>query len=245
MKTTKHSPLSLSAQIIALSALVTSSQAATLAVTTADGAGFDGTLTEVDYSAAYSGSFDTTSYRNNIYQTTAGRHLMTVLKFDLSGLGISTADITDVTLSIQSQNSGSVRTRTMTQYTGDDALITTSLLYDAANPFIDDSYTPETDVDTDFDATTTSEVMTFSNATAPNTAVIGSGNASFLSSVTSTIDGDGFLTLILHGGNSQWLPYSDNETTNLKPTLTITYVPEPSAFFLSSLGLLAFLRRRR
>ncbi|MBK1834725.1 DUF7594 domain-containing protein [Roseibacillus ishigakijimensis] len=195
-------------------------------ITTADGNGFDGTLTEINYSGVYDGGFDTTSYRNNVYQNGNLRHLLIVLKFDVSASGLSGDDVSSASITLTAQgSSGNVRGRNLELFLGDDSLIDENLRYDAANPFIDDAYPAEGEVvgDVDFATGTTQNLLTFNNTSDEGTTVtFGDDNADFLAAVKEALDGDGFLTFIIHGGNSQYLPYSDNDTdVNRMPTLTL------------------------
>ena len=228
--------------------------AATVTIDTAAGTGFDGALIEVNYSGVYDGGFDTGSFRNNVYQA-ATRHLMTVLKFDLSSLGLSGSELTDATLTLTNNSaSGNSRTRTLAYFTGDDSSITAGIGYNAANPFIDDAYVGETDTDTDFAAGTMTTILTFGNPGSGAgfegvATVVGAGDANLLAALQGALNDDDTITFVIYGGNTQYLPYSDDYTGSSGaayfPTLTLTTVPEPSAAWLGCLGLIPLLRRRR
>ncbi len=199
-------------------------------VTTADGGGLDGTLIEND--GAYNGAFDTTGGLTD-YQYTGIRHYTPVLKWDLSGFTGNSADITNAYIVLTAAGGGYTRTYNFMEYNGADSDITTSLLYDAANPFIDNAYVPETDVDDDFVNLTTVFAGNITG-TAGLANTVGSGDAALLSSLQSAINDDGYVTFVMSGNNRPLYMYSAESGTGLgyEPTLVLETVPEPGTLTL-------------
>lgn len=200
----------------------------TLNRSTADGTGFDGALCEVNYSGAYDGGFytdDQARFRNNCYQNPGVRHYLTVLKFDLSPW--AGQSVTEASLNLFVNGSSYQALRTLSLYQGDDSFITPAIGYNAANPFIDDSYTAETDTDTDFEPGTVTTLLTYENGPANTPETIGAGDTGLLAATQSTLDGDGILTLIIHGGASQYLTQADEDPHAAnRPTLYLR-LPDP------------------
>ena len=201
-----------------------------LQLTTADGDGFDGSLCEVNYSAAYDGGFytnDTSKYRNNTYQNPGLRHYLTVLKFDLTSLRHTTVAGGSLQLTING-STGSAKTRTLAAFAGDDALITPDLRYDAANPFLDDAYVGETDTDTDFATGTVIPILDFANTLGGTVQTIGSGNEVLAGVLQSALDDDGVVTLLVYGGASQFLTQADEDPDPARrPTLNLAMPATP------------------
>lgn len=205
----------------------------TLTIRTSDGTGFDGTLTEVSLAGTYDGGFvtiDSTNKRNFVRQDPAGpRHLMSVLKFDLSPLPAHPVASSSLALTVNGSTIGS-RTRTLSIFEGDDALITPALRYDAANPFVHDDYVPEIDTDTDFANSSITPLLTYANATGAGTVeTIGSTSASLRGAIQAALASDHVLTLLVHGGSTQYLTQGDEDASPANhPALTITTSGDPS-----------------
>lgn len=202
----------------------------TTTVRTTDGAGLDGSLCEVNYSGVYDGGFvvNDPNKRNTVYQNTGLRHYLAVLKFDLSAVPSNLVADAVLGLTVNGSTVGN-RQRTLAAFNGDDALITPSIGYNSANPFIDDAYLPETNTDTDFAVGTASTLLSYTNsAVASSVENIGSGNYTFRSAVESALSTDKTLTLILYGGNTQYLTQASEDTVEAnRPQLTITSAVNP------------------
>jgi|GEM_PF-3549565 len=194
-------------------------------INTSDGIGFDGSLCEINYDAVYDGGFVVTdsNQRNFTYQNGNVRHYLTVLKFDLSLVPATLLGDVVLNLTVNGSTSG-ISTKTVGLFSGDDALITPSIRYNAANPFIDDAYVPEVNGDTDFASGTVEALFTFSNSTGGGTVeTLGSGNANLRNAVLNALATDDILTLILYGGSSQYLTQGDEDSVLANhPTLVIT-----------------------
>ena len=195
-------------------------------IRTSDGSGFDGTLIEINGDAEYDGGFvvtDTPHSRNHARQDGNVRHYLTVLKFDLSSVPATLVGDVVLNLTLHGSTSGS-STKTVALFSGNDALITSSIGYNAANPFIDDAYEPEVNGDTDFASGTVETLFTFSNSTGGGTVeTLGSGNANLRNAVFDAFATDDILTLILYGGTSQYLTQGDEDSVPAnRPTLVIT-----------------------
>lgn len=202
------------------------------AVATSDGTGFDGTLYEVDGSGLYSGNLviNDSNKRNLVRQDPAGpRHFLTVFKFDLTSIPARPVMEAALKLTVNSSTVGT-RTRTLSVHLGDDALVTPSIRYNAANPFIDDSYLPEILTDTDFAPGAVSSLVTFSNSTAGGSVdSIGSGQTGLRAALSEALATDRFIILILHGGSTQYLTQADEDTTAAnRPTLQFTTGGDPA-----------------
>ena len=201
-------------------------------VPTSDGAGFDGSLCEVNYSGVYDGGFtvtDATNKRNNCYQNNGLRHYISVFKFDLSGLPRGAVASSLLNLVVNGSTQGS-RSRTLSVFNGDDSQITGSIGYDAANPFIDDGYTAETNTDTDFAPGTVSTLLSYNNATAGGSVEsIGTTSAPLRDAIQNALATDRTLTLLLHGGNTQYFTQADEDTTAVnRPSLVLTVGADPA-----------------
>ncbi len=195
-------------------------------VTSVGGAGFDGTLYEVDGNGLYSGSFVTvdSNKRNFVRQDPAGpRHFFSVFKFDLASIPVKPVVAANFKLTINSSTIGN-RSRTLSVFLGDDSLVMPSIRYDAANPFIEDSYQPETLTDTDFAPGSVASLLSFTNGTgAGNVDTFGTGETSLRSALTDALATDRLITLILHGGSTQYLTQADEDATAAnRPTLQFT-----------------------
>ena len=194
-------------------------------IRTSDGIGFDGTLIEINGDAQYDGGFVVTDskQRNFVYQVGNVRHYLTVLKFDLSSVPATLVGDVELKLTLHGSTSGS-STKTVALFSGNDALITRSIGYNAANPFIDNAYVAEVNGDTDFASGTVETLFTFSNSTGGGTVeTLGSGNANLRNAVFNALATDDILTLILYGGSSLYLTQGDEDSVPAKrPTLVIT-----------------------
>ena len=194
-------------------------------IRTSDGSGFDGTLIEINGDAQYDGGFVVTdsNQRNIVYQVENVRHYLTVLKFDLSSVPATLVGDVELKLTLHGSTSGS-STKTVALFSGNDALITPSIGYNAANPFIDNAYVAEVNGDTDFASGTVETLFTFSNSTGGGTVeTLGSGNANLRNAVFNAFATDDILTLILYGGSSLYLTQGDEDSVPAKrPTLVIT-----------------------
>ena len=201
-------------------------------VRTSDGSGFDGSLCEVNYGGVYDGGFltnDTTSKRNNCYQNNGVRHYLAVFKFDLSALPRGTVSASLLNLVVNGSTQGS-RSRTLSVFNGDDTLITPSLAYNAANPLIDDAYLPETNTDTDFAPGTVTSLLTYGNSTTGGTVEnIGATSIPLRNAIQQAHATDRVLTLLLHGGNTQYFTQADEDATAAnRPTLVLTIGADPA-----------------
>ena len=200
-------------------------------VRTSDGAGLDGTLYEVDLSGQYSGAFTTNDAgkRNFVRQDPTGpRHFFTVLKFDLGSVPARAVSSAVLKLSINSGSSG-IRSRNVSIFNGDDALITDSIRYDAANPFIDDAYVPEVNTDTDFASGTVTSLFSFNNSIGSGAIeAIGSSEISLRMAIRDALATDRVLTLLLHGGSTQYLTQGDEDASPAShPTLEFSTGGDP------------------
>ena len=198
-------------------------------IRTSDGGGFDGSLCEVNYSGAYDGGFFTTDGNSrNFCRQAAARHYLTVLKFDLSGVASPSIGTASLRLVLNGSSQGN-QTRTLAAFTGDDSGITPALRYDAANPFIDDAYTAETDTDTDFAPGSVADLLTFTSSTGGGSVeTIGSGSGELRQAVLAALSGDRTLTLILRGGDAQYLTQADEDPTVAnRPALQLERVSDP------------------
>lgn len=199
-------------------------------LTTADATGFDGSLCEVD--GTYSGAF-TTNVPNYTRSRTSNRgtntHYLTVLKFDLSAYAGATPTSASLRLYVDAATSNNASARTLSVFTGNDALITPSIIYNAANPFIADTYVPETNIDTDFDTAVVSTLLTYNNGSDDTFDTIGSGDAAFLNALAAALNGDHFLTLLISGGTNGYYTRGDEDLTPAnRPTLTFTLPAAPN-----------------
>lgn len=201
------------------------------AIRTSDGVGLDGTLYEVDLSGQYSGSFTTNdpNKRNFVRQDASGpRHFLTVFKFDLGSISADPVSSAVLNLTVNSGSSGN-RSRNLSVFNGDDSLITDTIRYDAANPFIDDAYVPETNVDTDFASGTVTPILGFTNSTGGGTIeTIGASEASLRTAIHDALASDHVLTLLLHGGTTQYLTQGDEDANTANhPTLVFSTAGDP------------------
>lgn len=208
---------------------------ATHTVSTADGVGLDGSLYEVDGTGLYSGSFVTSdpNKRNFVRQDAAGpRHFLTIFKFDLGTIAANPVSAAAFNLTINGSTSGT-RSRSLSVFNGDNSLISEAILYNAENPLIDDSYLPEINTDTDFAAGAVTPLLSFTNSTGGDAVeTIGAGEASLRTAVRDALATDKVLTLILHGGSTQYLTQGDEDATAARhPMLTVTTGGNPSPDF--------------
>ncbi|MBN2161443.1 MAG: PEP-CTERM sorting domain-containing protein [Pontiellaceae bacterium] len=225
-------------------AMGVTAHAGILSITTADGEGLDGSL--IENHGGYTGNFDTTGGLTD-YQYTDVRHYTPVLKWDLSSFSGNSSDITNAYIVLTSSGGGYTRTYNFMEYDGADSDITTSLLYDAANPFVDDAYVAETDVDDDFVNLTTVFAGSIAGS-ADLSQSVGSGDAALLASVQAAIDDDGFITFVMSGNNRPLYMYSaeTGAASGYQPTLVIETIPEPATVGLMGVfgGAMVLLRRR-
>ncbi len=201
-------------------------------VSTSDGAGLDGTLYEVGFTNQYEGNFvtDDANTRNFVRQDATGpRHFLSVFKFDLGSITANPVAAAVLNLTINSGTSGS-RSRNLSVFNGDNSLITETIQYDATNPFIDDAYTPEVNTDTDFAAGTITPLLSFTNSTGGGVVeAVGAGETSLRTAIREALATDRILTLILHGGSTQYLTQGDEDATPANhPALTITTGGNPA-----------------
>ena len=200
------------------------------AVIPEDLASFDGTLYEVDGSGSYSGNFVINDpNRRNIARQGATRHYLNLFKFDLNALPPGPITAATLELSVNGSSSG-VRTRTVAVFNGPPQLIQPSLRYDAANPFIDDDYSPEIHTDTDFAPGALTSLFSFSNQTAEGTREsLGAASSSLRNAIAAGRANDNSITLLLYGGDGQYLTYgSEHPDPALHPALVITTAGDPA-----------------
>lgn len=207
-------------------------QGATHSIKTSDGSGLDGTLYEIGLNSQYDGQFATNdpNKRNFVRQDPSGpRHFLSVFKFDLSSITPNPVSSAFLNLTINSGTSGS-RTRDLSVFNGDNSLVTDTIRYDAANPFIDDAYAPEVDADTDFALGALTPVLSFSNSTGGGTTeTVGAGEISLRTVIRDALATDKVLTLLLHGGSTQYLTQGDEDATSANhPILTFTTAGNPT-----------------
>lgn len=205
---------------------------ATHTVKTSDGTGLDGTLYEVDGTGMYSGNFVTNdpNKRNFVRQDPTGpRHFFTVFKFDLGSITANPVSAAALNLTINGSSSGN-RLRTLSVFNGDNSLVTSAIRYDAANPFIDDAYLSEINTDTDFAAGAVTPLLSFTNSIGSGAVeAIGVNDTSLRNALQDALATDKILTLILHGGSTQYLTQGDEDATVPNhPTLTVTTTGNPT-----------------
>ena len=220
---------------IAIGALC--ANAGVVSITTAEGDGFDGTLTE-NYDG-YTGTFSTSGHLTS-YQYGEIRHMTPVLKWDLSSYEGDSADITDVSIDLGIHAASYVRTYSFMLFTGDDTEILSSMTYTADNPLIDDSYVEEVDCDADFVNLT--ELYASANVQS-GTWTSGSGEAALLTAVQSAVDSDGLLTILLSDNNRAL--YLKSSADGISPTMNLTTVPEPATLGLMGVAGVAMVAARR
>ena len=205
---------------------------ATYMISTSAGGGLDGSLYEVDGTGQYSGSFVTNdpNKRNFVRQDAAGpRHVLSVFKFNLGSIPARPVSAAAFNLTINGSTSGN-RARTLSIFNGDDSLVTGAIRYDSANPFIDDSYSPEINTDVDFATGTVTPLLSFTNSTGGGIVeTIGANETSLRSAIRDALATDKVITLILHGGSTQYLTQGDEDATSGNhPNLTITTGGNPA-----------------
>lgn len=194
-----------------------------------DLASFDGTLTEVNGSGLYDGGFyfNDPNKRNTARQG-ATRHYLSLFKFDLTALPRGPVTNASLGLTINGSSAG-IRTRTVAAFNGPPAVIQPTIRYDAANPFLRPDYVGETNTDTDFQPGALTSLFTFSNQVGEAVREsLGGGNANFRNAIESRRPNGNSITLLLYGGDGQYLTYSsEHADPAVHPALVITTSGDP------------------
>ncbi len=103
-------------------------------------------------------------------------------------------------------------------------VIQPTIRYDAHNPFLRPDYVGETNTDTDFEPGTLTTLFTFANQTGEGVReTLGGGNANFRNVIESRRPAGNLLTVLLYGGDGQYLTYgSEHADPAVHPALVIT-----------------------